>query len=233
MSKKNTIRITENKLKSIIVESVKSVINEIGDTRRGQYLLGRLSKRKKDDAWNKYQEDGDWKSYVTNTDSSDIQRYAEKHNTKGTSGNGAFLSGKYDKVIGKGFGRNSKPKNQEDLWDYYTTKDGEENQMSQEEIYEYALQWLEDNRSKILKFNGGNNLRAKEVLEDENCRNLGELIRNCPQTLIIALTRPFYRIFMKKMYRELNLYHEDTISFTVFSAFENAWKVFCENCQNQ
>lgn len=233
MSKKNTIRLTEDWLKTIISESVETVLNEIGDTRRGQYLLGKLYKRKRDDSWSEYAQNGDWESHIDNIDKwGDIQKYAEKHNTKGLSGDYAFLSGQNNKVIGTGFGRKTRPANQRELWDYYTTKDGEESQMTPDEIYKYSLEWLEKNSSKILKFNGGNNKRAKEVLEDENCDNLGELIRICPKTLIIALTRKFYPIFMKKMYKELNLYFEDSISFTMYSAFEKAWKVFCEKYQN-
>jgi hypothetical protein len=35
----------ENRLKHIIQESVKSALNEIGDTHRGQYMLGRVNNR--------------------------------------------------------------------------------------------------------------------------------------------------------------------------------------------
>ena len=40
------IRLTESDLHRIVKESVNRVLNEIGDTERGQYMLGRLSKRK-------------------------------------------------------------------------------------------------------------------------------------------------------------------------------------------
>lgn len=43
--RKNKIRLTESQLHRIIKESVKSVLNEIGDTNRGQYMLGRLRNR--------------------------------------------------------------------------------------------------------------------------------------------------------------------------------------------
>ena len=50
MNRKNTIRLTENKLKKVISESVRKVLNEIGDTNRGQYMLGRLHRRHNTDA---------------------------------------------------------------------------------------------------------------------------------------------------------------------------------------
>ena len=42
---KQTIKLTESQLHDIIAESVKRCLNEIGDTRRGQYMLGRLHRR--------------------------------------------------------------------------------------------------------------------------------------------------------------------------------------------
>lgn len=39
------IRLTENKLKQIIRESVKSVLNEVGDSKRGRFMLGRVLAR--------------------------------------------------------------------------------------------------------------------------------------------------------------------------------------------
>ena len=42
---KQMIRITEGQLHRIIDESVRKVINEIGDTKRGSYMLGRLANR--------------------------------------------------------------------------------------------------------------------------------------------------------------------------------------------
>jgi hypothetical protein len=46
---KQKIRLTESKLKNIISESVKKALNEIGDTHRGQYALGRVYGRKRND----------------------------------------------------------------------------------------------------------------------------------------------------------------------------------------
>lgn len=42
---KNVVRLTESQLRNMIAESVSSVLNEIGDTRFGQYMLGRTFAR--------------------------------------------------------------------------------------------------------------------------------------------------------------------------------------------
>lgn len=43
---KQTIKLNESELKKIVAESVKRVVNEIGDTLAGQYMLGRLGGKK-------------------------------------------------------------------------------------------------------------------------------------------------------------------------------------------
>lgn len=43
--RKDIIRTTENQLHRMIKESVREVLNEVGDTNYGQWILGRLSKR--------------------------------------------------------------------------------------------------------------------------------------------------------------------------------------------
>lgn len=43
---KKQIRLTESDLHRIIRESVNKILNEIGDSEYGQYMLGRLSKKK-------------------------------------------------------------------------------------------------------------------------------------------------------------------------------------------
>lgn len=43
---RNVVRLTESQLKAMIAESVSNVLNEIGDTNHGQYMLGRLAARK-------------------------------------------------------------------------------------------------------------------------------------------------------------------------------------------
>ncbi len=47
---KQSIRLTEGQLHRIIEESVRKVINEIGDTKRGSYMLGRLASKHFDNA---------------------------------------------------------------------------------------------------------------------------------------------------------------------------------------
>lgn len=42
---KRKIRLTESELRNIVAESIKNVLNEIGDTHRGQYMLGRVAGR--------------------------------------------------------------------------------------------------------------------------------------------------------------------------------------------
>ena len=42
---KRITRLTESDLHRIVKESVKKVLNEIGDTERGQYILGRAKQR--------------------------------------------------------------------------------------------------------------------------------------------------------------------------------------------
>lgn len=49
-SKKKTLRLTESQLSKMISESVKKILNEIGDTNRGQYMLGRLHRKHNTDA---------------------------------------------------------------------------------------------------------------------------------------------------------------------------------------
>ena len=56
---KKLIRLTEQDLHRIVNESVNKVLNEIGDTNRGQYMLGRLAGRTyannhNPNGWNKY-----------------------------------------------------------------------------------------------------------------------------------------------------------------------------------
>lgn len=43
---KKVVRLTESQLHSIITESVKSILNEIGDTPKGQYMLGGVNGRR-------------------------------------------------------------------------------------------------------------------------------------------------------------------------------------------
>ena len=49
MNNKKLIRLTEQDLHWIVRESVETALNEIGDTQKGQYMLGRLRARYVDD----------------------------------------------------------------------------------------------------------------------------------------------------------------------------------------
>ena len=74
---KKLIRLTENDLHRIVKESVNRILNEIGDTERGQYMLGRLAGRKRNN--------GDFNS------SREINNYAMK------DPNRSYYSRDYDK----------------------------------------------------------------------------------------------------------------------------------------
>lgn len=43
--KRKTVKLTESKINRIVKESVYRILNEIGDTPKGQYMLGRLHGR--------------------------------------------------------------------------------------------------------------------------------------------------------------------------------------------
>lgn len=45
ISMKNTITLNEQQLRKVIEESVRQVLNEIGDTHRGQFMLGRVASK--------------------------------------------------------------------------------------------------------------------------------------------------------------------------------------------
>ena len=59
---KKLIRLTESDLHRIVKESVNRVLNEIGDTPRGQNRLGALAKRKQE-CWKTFDNDYDGHSY--------------------------------------------------------------------------------------------------------------------------------------------------------------------------
>ena len=63
---KKLIRLTESDLHRIVKESVNRVLNEIGDTNRGQYMLGRLAGRKYANNYNTngYDESGKIANYA-------------------------------------------------------------------------------------------------------------------------------------------------------------------------
>lgn len=77
---KHTVRSSEANLHRIVKESVKKIINEVGDTNRGQYMLGRLAAKKN-------------AAKYYNTYAPEIQRAMEKRNIgkyANEHGNGSF-----------------------------------------------------------------------------------------------------------------------------------------------
>ena len=49
--KRKTIKLTDSKINRIVKESVYRILNEIGDTPKGQYMLGRLQRRDGGKTW--------------------------------------------------------------------------------------------------------------------------------------------------------------------------------------
>ena len=72
---KKLIRLTEGDLHRIVKESVNRVLNEIGDTERGQYALGALAKRKQQRG-ETFDNDYDGYDYNGVFNDSDVKRYA-------------------------------------------------------------------------------------------------------------------------------------------------------------
>lgn len=90
------VRLTESDLHRIVKESVRRIINEIGDTTKGQYMLGRLSQRKGEPLSKNFYSDGEIGAYARHNanppDYNDSNWY-EKTN-KYQRKQDAFLSGR-------------------------------------------------------------------------------------------------------------------------------------------
>ena len=71
---KRKIRLTEGDLHKIVKESVNRILNEIGDTAKGQYMLGKLQRRDGKKTWK-----GSWAAEDARTDA------AEKKHQEGGS----------------------------------------------------------------------------------------------------------------------------------------------------
>ena len=99
-----TIRLTESELKSMIAESVKNILNEIGDTDHGQELLGRAAGRAQKKARN-IGRSNDFDGYCKSMSKADkIGNYARDARIKTTGKaddvNGAFTRGvKHSKQV--------------------------------------------------------------------------------------------------------------------------------------
>lgn len=82
--KNNRIRLTESQLHRVIKESVCKILNEIGDTERGQYALGALAARKDHLARQEYQRGNYRNDYSNQSDA--IDKYAGKQRANANGG---------------------------------------------------------------------------------------------------------------------------------------------------
>lgn len=101
---KKTIRLTESDLHRVIKESVNRVLNEIGDTRRGQYMLGRLRNRQSNNGGKffrgiNYNDAGDY-AYKANGNSysKDYQEGFHDEEKNGRNADSTWDRGKYGKI---------------------------------------------------------------------------------------------------------------------------------------
>ena len=228
---KKLIRLTESDLHNIIKESISTIINEIGDTRRGQYMLGKLWRRKYDNEL-AAADDKDEERYTKAYNAAKpIQQYAYNNNTKSIDGSSAFDKGSYaemDKKI-----RNSelarkgktKIKPESEIYQSLADKDAKENVMSKDEIYDYALNWLKSHEKNVLRYRGDS--YNKDTLNRCNCKNLGEYIIYCYDNGSIP-GWAFYQIYANKIYKELNLYYDGSTANADEKGFKRAWASFCD-----
>ena len=95
---KKTIRLTESDLHRVIKESVNRILNEIGDTRRGQYMLGRLRNRQSFRGIN-YNDAGDY-AYEANRNSygKDYQEGFHDEEKYRRNADSTWDIGKYGKI---------------------------------------------------------------------------------------------------------------------------------------
>lgn len=87
---KETVNLNESQLRKVISECVKSVLQEIGDTEKGQFLLGKLSQRQ----MNRGEEDAA-SAYARETRQNlHKNAYTEKERNKANRMDSAFLKGR-------------------------------------------------------------------------------------------------------------------------------------------
>lgn len=206
-------------------------MNEIGDTRRGQYLLGKLYKKKRDEEL--YKNDNDWDSAWDATQH--IRDYATKNNRKYSDGIDAFRSGENaifnkrnrdEELTKKG---KTKRKSEQEIFQALTDKDAKENVMEPEDIREYAIGWLKSHEKNVLNYRGSK--YAQNILREYDCKNLGEYIICCYDDNTVP-GYIFSNIFCKKIYDELNLFHDGATVATDKKGFKKAWEDFCEYIYN-
>lgn len=225
---KQKIRINENQLKQIVTESVKTILCEIGDTRRGQYKLGKLWRRKYDDVWDKGGEDVGKKAYDA---AKSISDYAHENNRKSFDGKSAFDLGSNAKwneewrnqeLAKKG---KTKRKSEAEIYRELSDKDAKENVMSPDEVYRYSLEWLKSHEKMVLRYRGDS--YAQKRLSECGCKNLGEYIIYCYENGNMP-GWIFFQIYANKIYKELNLYYDGSTANADREGFVPAWESFCE-----
>lgn len=228
---KKLIRLTEGDLHRIVKESVTSIISEIGDTRRGQYMLGKLWRKKYDnelDAANDNDEERYSKAYNA---AKPIQQYAYKNNRKSIDGSSAFDSGTYAKwdtnlrnadLAKRG---KTKRKSESEIYQSLADKDAKENVMDSSEICKYALDWLKSHEKIVLRYKGDS--MNQDKLRRCGCKNLGDYIIYCYDNGKIP-GWAFYQIYANKIYKELNLFYDGSTANADEEGFKKAWESFCD-----
>lgn len=75
--KQQLIRLTESDLHRIVKEAVNTILNEVGETDKGQYLLGRLAGRNSIYDYDKYNDVMDYAKQKRNGDENKLGRFTK------------------------------------------------------------------------------------------------------------------------------------------------------------
>ena len=109
---KRTIKLRESELRNLIAESVKGVLNEVGDSNRGQYMLGRLAAKKNQTNYNSYAPE-----IQREREKMRIGKYADKQANGDFNKNSAFSHGyndyNHDNQLGRVGDKYNRYKNQD------------------------------------------------------------------------------------------------------------------------
>jgi hypothetical protein len=228
---KKQIRLTESDLHNIIKESISTIINEIGDTRRGQYMLGKLWRRKYNNELAAADDKDEERYSKAYNAAKPIQKYAYDNNTKSIDGSSAFDKGSYaemdEKLRNSELARKGKTKrkSESEIYQSLADKDAKENVMSKDEIYDYALNWLKSHAKIVLRYKGDS--YTKERLYKCGCKNLGEYIIYCYDNGKMPGWM-FFQIYANKIYKELNLFYDGSTANADEGGFKRAWASFCD-----
>lgn len=227
---KRVIRLNESELHRIISETANRFINEIGDTRRGQYMLGKLWRKKYDDEYAKGTGDSAYKA------AEPIRKYAGKNNRKSIDGHAAFDAGTHAKwneefrnseLAKKG---KTKRKSEADIYQSLADKDAKENVMEPDDIYRFAIEWLKSHEKMVLRYKGDS--YNQERLSRCGCKNLGDYIIYCYKEDKVPGWM-FYQIYANKIYKELNLFYDGSTANSDELGFGRAWEEFCGYIYNR